>query len=275
MRNLNSNYFRIAKFYLILIIKIFAYSIPIQYSIRRQLFGRNGRMDNFEYCKKIFKKHVIVNNKRNKMSSILEIGPGDSCYTIVFALKNKFKHITLIDKDTNEILRTLKKLEKMNFHIEKALDKFNPIKFKVKKGKKEIEVLILNNDFENKLDPIFNYYDLIFSNAVLQHMDKNQIKNLLDYCKRCSHKKSVHSHQIRFTDHISGKKQLFDHYHCPKLLWNSFLLKSFPFWTNRIYLDEYIKIFKSYGLIDINYENIKNKKVYENYHFILRKCETK
>ena len=31
----------------------------------------------------------------------------------------------------------------------------------------------------------------------------NQIKNLLDYCKRCSHKKSVHSHQIRFTDHIS------------------------------------------------------------------------
>ena len=101
-------------------------------------------------------------------------------------------------------------------------------------------------------------------------MDRNQINNLLEFCKKISNPNCIYSHQIRFTDHITGKGQSFDHYNCPKIIWDSNILKKFPFWTNRIYLEEYIKIFKSFGLTDKNYKNIKKDKLYENYQFILK-----
>ena len=261
---------KIIKFYLFLSFKIIAYSLPIKYSFRKNFFGRNGRMDNINYCKKVFKKHVIDLKVSNESENLLEIGPGDSCYTIILALKNKFKHITLIDKNTDEIINSIKNLSLMNLKVKSNFSSDNLTKLIVNGEKKLIEVKIIKEDFKSIPEPLETKYDLIFSNAVLQHMDRNQINNLLEFCKKISNPNCIYSHQIRFTDHITGKKQSFEHYNCPKIIWDSNIFKKFPFWTNRIYLEEYIKIFKSFGLTDKNYKNIKKDKLFENYHFILK-----
>lgn len=267
------NFFKLIKFfkfYLFLLFKIIAYSIPLKYSIRKNFFGRNGRMDNLNYCKKIFKKHVIDLKVSNKYQNLLEIGSGDSCYTIILAIKNKFKHITLIDKNTDEIINTIQNLRLMNFKVQLNYSSNNLTKLIVKGNEELIDVNIIKEDFKSTPQNLETKYDLIFSNAVLQHMDKIQLNNLLEFCNKISSPYCIYSHQIRFTDHITGRNQSFDHYNCPKIIWESKFLKTFPFWTNRIYLDEYIKIFKSFGLTDENYENIKKDKLLENFQFILR-----
>ena len=143
--------------------------------------------------------------------------------------------------------------------------------FSLNEKKKSITLYILKEDFKNIPSIKLPRNDIIFSNAVLQHLDKYQLINLLEFCKKVSSKNTIHSHQIRFTDHISGANQYFDHYKVPKIIWESKLLKKFPFWTNRYNFNDFSKIFKSYGLKELKFKKFHLNNIFVNYHFVLKK----
>ena len=259
------------KFYLFFLLKILVYSLPLKYSFRKIFFGRNGLMDDLNYCKSIFNQHVLKIKKNSSVKNILEIGPGDSCYSALLALRNDFKNITLIDKDSDQLLSTLKNLKEMGIKIKKINSYGNLNVFSFNEKKKSIKVYILKEDFKNIPSIKLPSNDIIFSNAVLQHLDKNQLINLLEFCEKVSSNKTIHSHQIRFTDHITGANQYFDHYKVPKIIWESKLLKKFPFWTNRFNFNKFSKIFNSFGLKELKTKKFKLNDIFVNYHFVLKK----
>ena len=261
------------KFYLFFLFKILVYSIPLRYSFRKKFFGRNGLMDDLNYCKNIFKKHVLNIKRNEEIKNILEIGPGDSCFTALLALRNNFDSITLIDKNSDQLLSTLQNLKDIGIKIKKLNSYENLDIFSFYEGKKSVNVYILKEDFKKIPSIKLPSNDIIFSNAVLQHLDKKQLMNLLEFCKRVSNKRTIHSHQIRFTDHLTGSNQFFDHYKVPKFIWESKLLKKYPFWTNRLDLNKFIKIFKSFDLVDLNLKKDDMNNIFVNYHFILKKWE--
>ena len=171
----------IIKFYLCLIIKIVAYSLPLKYSFRRNFFGRNGLMDDLNYCEKIFNKHVLRTIIDPNLKNILEIGPGDSCFTALFALRNNFDNITLIDKNTNQLISSLIKLEEMGIKIINCFSNEKLKKYIFEENHNSINVFLINEDFKKlpKIEIPMN--DIIFSNAVLQHLDKTQLMNVMEF----------------------------------------------------------------------------------------------
>ena len=63
----------IYKVFLLLILKLIIYSIPLSYKYRKIFFGRHGRMQDPSYAKSIFDQHINL-SKTKKGKSILELG---------------------------------------------------------------------------------------------------------------------------------------------------------------------------------------------------------
>ena len=266
-----------SKFYLLLISKLIIYKIPLKYSIRKYLFGKHGEMDDELYSNKIYNQHVANNKtKLKKLKTLLELGPGDSCMTVLFALKDHFDKVVLIDKDISSVRKSLEKIKK-TFNLKYKLISNNYLEgiisyeYNLFSSKRGINLLILEHDFSNELifkKPIS--FDIIFSNAVLQHLSSFQIKNFLKFSTQYANKECLISHQIRFTDHITGKNQKFEHRKIPKLIWESKFFKSYPFWTNRYTPREFIYLFNNFNQIVLKNEEqlITNDLI--RYNFILK-----
>ncbi len=267
------------RFYIIFIIKIFLYSIPIKYKIRKHFFGKHRAMDKVEYSREVFDKHVsshIDFKERKRPKRILEIGPGDSCFTAIMAMEIGVEEIVLIDKDLSSINISLNKLINKGIIVERYhdLDQNNYkaedyiLESKHQKNK-SIKLKIIESDFKKNNINIGKSFNVIFSNAVLQHLNCQQLENLIKLSIKSAKKETIHSHQVRFTDHISGKDQKFDHHSVPKAIWNNYFIQRLPFWTNRLEKDDYLNLFYKYGMR----VNVRQKESIEfrpvNQHFIL------
>ena len=80
-------------------------------------------MDNFEYSRKIFEGHFRDMNEVNKISNpvIMEIGPGDSLFSMVYSRKYTNKEFYFLDvneyatKNLETYFKLHKELEKEKF----------------------------------------------------------------------------------------------------------------------------------------------------------------
>ena len=101
-------------FFLIFGLKSLIYSLPLPYRFRRDIFGRHGRMDDFTFSSSVYCQHVTPHFQHflESYSSLLEIGPGDSCLTALHAFNSGFNNVTLIDKDISSVKSSLKLLER-------------------------------------------------------------------------------------------------------------------------------------------------------------------
>ena len=252
-------------FYITLILKMALYLFPISYKYRARLFGRHGKMNDFNYASSIFYKHVSLIDTPESDLSVLEIGPGDSCFTVYYALINNFKFCQLIDKDISSTIGSLSSLINKNVLIERLSN----LNFKLTLGNNSLILELIEHSFDKPLMNDPHVFTHIFSNAVCQHMPVSQLKNLFNYIYICSSIHTEISHQIRFTDHIIGPLQGFYHKHVPSFIWNTNLLQSFPFWTNRLLFDEYSDLFFEYGF-KLNNCGVADSSVH-NFHFKLLK----
>ena len=265
------------RFYFILILKLLIYKIPLKYSIRKYIFGKHGGMDNESYTNKIYTQHVTKNKTELKrLNTLLELGPGDSCMTAVFALKDNFDKVVLIDKDISSVIKSLDKI-KFDFNLNyklisnQYLEGLNSYKFQLFSNKSSINLIIIESDFSEQL--IFKeqiIFDIIFSNAVLQHLSTLQVKNFLRFSTKYAKKDCLISHQIRFTDHITGNNQKFEHRKIPKQIWESKFFKSYPFWTNRLTPEEFNYLFNEFNQNNLKKGDsfIRNDLI--RYNFLLK-----
>ena len=237
-------------------IKIIFSRIPVAYSIWRKIgLFRHGAMDDFTYPLNVFNSHLektgLVGNLNGK--TILEIGPGDSISTAILA--SSFGAQTIMVDAGSYATRDIESYRDMvnDFQNKGLIFPFDINNIHT------IDELLLNcnakyltNGLNSLLKIESNSVDLIFSQAVLEHIRKNEFLDTMNHYYRILKKNGICSHQIDLKDHLGGS---LNNLRFSEKIWESKFFSGSGFYTNRIRFSQMIKVFEKIG-----YKTLVTKK---------------
>lgn len=224
-------------------VKIVLSRMPISNRIWRSFsLFKHGRMLDVNYAKKVFGYHFNHFRKLSDIPTILELGPGDSLFTGIFSYLNGCKSILI---DANNFAET-------------ALDKYIS---QIDVTSVDIGIL-LNSTRDNWLSQIGCTYltdglksikllpdesvDFIFSQAVLEHIFKDQYKSYVEEMYRILKRGGVASHRIDYKDHLASS---LNNLRFSDSIWESNLFRNSGFYTNRLRASQTISIFERAGFV--------------------------
>lgn len=225
--------------------------IPFGYALWQRLgLFRHGQMDNSDYAIKIFRSHLqnagIINPKG---MTLLELGPGDSIATAIIAAAYGAKPVLV---DVGAFVRT-DMLPYMN--LVSALSEEGLVPPDISKCTSVHEILIQCNaqyltDGLKSLQQLENEsIDLIFSQAVLEHIGYHEFHDTMLECYRLLKENCLCSHQIDLRDHLSNG---LNNLRFSRALWESSLFSSAGFYTNRIRCNDMLEQFTQAGFQILN-----------------------
>jgi len=237
--------------------KIILARLPLQYKFwkRLRLFELGG-MEKPQYSFDIIAEHMKTAGLQDLQGkTVLEMGPGDSLFTALIANAYGAKKIYLVDvKDfaTKEI-----KLYKSMTEFLKSKGLSTP---DISKCTNIEDVMLLCNaeyltEGLNSYKAIpNNSIDSMFSNAVLEHIRKQDFLLTFREIKRILRKDAISSHYVDLKDHLDGG---LNNLRFSEKIWESdFMIKS-GFYTNRIRYTKMLELFKEAGF---SYNIVKTKK---------------
>ena len=244
-----------------IVVKIIFSRLPIRYDFWKK-FGifKHGAMDNYEYSIKTFNDHINYSELNENLSKkvILEIGPGDSIATSFLAHSYGAKSI-LVDSGK---------------FVEKDLSSYHSLLDKINSQNDSLSDISLESGFEELLTALHSQYlvdgldslklidsssvDLIFSQAVMEHIRKDEINDTINEFYRILKPGGVTSHRIDYKDHLNSS---INNLRFSGKIWESNLFANSGFYTNRIRHSEMIKLFSSSNLILIKEKTEEWSKV--------------
>ena len=232
-----------------IITKIIISRLPISYRFWKKVsIFKHGKMENFEYSRKIFEGHFQDMRNLNAIENpvIMEIGPGDSLFSMVYSRKYTNKEFYFLD--VNEY--ATKNLE-IYFKLHKELEKEKCFKKKlVRPFEKFSDLLAFYNamyltDGLKSLEKIKdNSIDYIFSHSVIEHVRKNELDKLIKEMHRILKSNGIISHNINYKDHLD---ESLNNLRFSEELWESDLFAKSGFYTNRIPAVEMHDYFRNNG----------------------------
>ncbi len=232
-----------------IIIKVFLSRLPFNYSIwKRFNIFKHGQMESFDYSKRIFEGHYKDMNRFNSISnpSMLEIGPGDSLFSMIFSRKyskNKFYFLDVEDF-ANKDVNLYKKL------IRKLVNKGYLKKFDIKADFSFDELISFSNanymtsgllDLKKLKNESIDY---IFSHSVLEHVRLYELEELISQIYRVIKPGGIISHNINYKDHLS---ESLNNLRFSEKIWESGLFANSGFYTNRVPAVKMHSLFKNIG----------------------------
>lgn len=229
--------------------KIILSRVPIGYGFWQNIgLFRHGYMDDASYVLKVFDEHVSRAGLDGKLhgKTILELGPGDSIATALVASCYGAKAI-LVDAGpfaTTDIGRYRKLME--------ALDHsgLNPPDISAATTLEDVLAACDARYLTQGLDGFSSIetgtVDLIFSQAVLEHVRKHEFLDTMGECFRVLSFKGIASHRVDLKDHLGGS---LNNLRFSDNIWESEFFVSSGFYTNRIRFSEMITLFKDAGFI--------------------------
>ena len=232
-----------------IIFKIVLSRLPIDYTIWKKFnIFKHGQMESFYYSKRIFEGHYTDMTKFNAISnpSILEIGPGDSLFSMIFSRKyssNKFYFLD-VGEFANKNVSLYKGL------ISKLINEGYLEKFDIKDNFSFHELLDFSNAFYltsglNDLRKLkSNSIDYIFSHSVLEHVRIYELEELISEIYRVIKPGGVISHNINYKDHLS---ESLNNLRFSEKIWESDLFANSGFYTNRVPAIKMHSLFKNVG----------------------------
>ena len=237
--------------------KIVLSRMPLNYKAWQSLgLFRHGRMDQSDYLMRVFTNHMSRTNMVGQLKgkTILELGPGDSIGTALIGASHGAK-VVLIDTGAYATQRIdfygqlSEKLQSSGLNppdLSKACSLDDILKSC--KARYFVDGLPSFNSLESAS------VDLIFSQAVLEHVRKKEFVDLLGECRRVLSSSGISSHRVDLKDHLGGN---LNNLRFSEGVWESdFFIKS-GFYTNRIRFTEMIEVFKKSGfqvdMLNLNY----------------------
>ena len=232
--------------------------IPIKYQTWSKIgLFKHGGMDDYNYAWEVLSNHYKSIGSIDKWEGI-EIGPGDGVLSSLLAPALGSTGLTLVDEGNF-----------INFSDNKYIDQIN-------KFQNDYPELILPNYSDiNDVNQMLTLaggsyhtggleslkklktqtYDLIFSQAVLEHIKIVDFKKIMFEIHRLLKPDGTASHVVDYKDHLVGG---LNNLRFSSEFWekNWFASKG-RFYTNRIRLSEMIKICESIGF---NVKIVKEKK---------------
>lgn len=240
-------------------IKIVFSRLPISYPLWLRLgIFRHGRMMDCSYAFKVFQNHINrakLSTKINK-KALLELGPGDSVASALFAWQ-KGARATLIDT-ADFATKNVKNYQK----IVKRIIKSKNNRFPAFKNRHEFlrhcNATYLTEGIESIKSLKANSFDFIFSQAVLEHVTKNNFDALLKQTFRVLKTGGMASHEIDLKDHLGGS---LNNLRISEQIWESKLFSSSGFYTNRLRFSDILQSFKNAGFKILKIKKKKFKRL--------------
>lgn len=231
-------------------LKIILARLPISYHVWRRfgLFVR-GANDQSEFSLQTLQHHLslLPDKIRNNGFSVLEIGCGDSINTALIAKAFGANKTYLIDIG-NYAHHNMKRYLALANQLEKIK---RPLPFDITQCHNTKELLEACNasyltDGLNSLRQISsNSVDLVFSEAVLEHILLDQFDLTLQEHYRILTTQGIGSHTVDLNDHLCDK---LNHLRYPQQRWESPLFKNSGFYTNRLRYPHLLQRFEQANL---------------------------
>ncbi|MDA9285232.1 class I SAM-dependent methyltransferase [Pseudomonadales bacterium] len=222
--------------------------LPLGYQMWQKLaLFRHGDMDQYSYVEKVFNFHVARCGLTDALDGkvILELGPGDSVASAIFAACHGAKCI-LIDvgpfaaQDVDVYHRLGTELENAGYLL--------PSSFGSAKSINDIlescGAVYLTEGLSSFSQVETGTVDMVFSQAVLEHVRCEEFQRVANECYRVLQIDGLASHQIDLKDHLSNS---LNNLRFSQKLWESEFFVNSGFYTNRIQYSAMLEMFLKAG----------------------------
>ena len=207
---------------------------------------RAGNMDAPAEAFAIFTKHFKATGLATLSGcTVLELGPGNSAITALFAKSLGAARTWLVDseelasKDTAPFQQAAQMLSKLGF---------SPPEIGASRSVKELLELLNGTYLTNGLESLKSVpdgsVDFLFSNAVLEHVRLGQFTETIHEMNRVLKTFGLASHQIDFRDHLQDG---LNNLRFSERVWESKFMAKSGFYTNRITWPEMRTMFEQGG----------------------------
>ena len=239
------------RFKLLLKILLSQFNIPYSFFKNFPIF-KHGKMNSVDYAINVFISRIEIICPLQNLTGkkLLELGPGDSLASAV--LGSTFgSEVVLVDVssyascDTNFYIDLTSRLRSMGL---------SPPQITANSTVEDTLQICNANYMTSGLVSLKaipdNSIDIIFSQAVLEHVRKQDFFQLLLECRRILKPGGICSHQVDLKDHLGGS---LNHLRFHESIWESPLFAKSGFYTNRIRYDQMVELFKKAGFnVDVS-----------------------
>ena len=230
--------------------KIVLARLPMKYGLWRTLkLFRHGAMVDPDYALKVFRRHhQAVQDYRPLQPGFtaLELGPGDSVLSALLVKAFGGQYCTLVDsgdfadKSPETYRQAVSEYQKLG-HLN--LPPLEDIVSREKVLELTNSTYLCHGVLSLQTLPEQSV-DFIWSQAVLEHVLLNEVRENLTQMRRIIRDDGICSHRVDLKDHLtSGLNNL----RFSRALWEGELFSKSGFYTNRIRFSEYLKLFEEAG----------------------------
>lgn len=226
--------------------KLILSRLPFGYKVWQRLgLFRHGDMDTSEYAIRVFHRHVEGSGLENQLKgkTVLELGPGDSIASAIIAASYG-AHAIMVDAGRFvreeippylDLARVLTE-NKLPAELSDCLD--------IDEILNCCSAKYMTDGLESLRQIEDESVDLIFSQAVLEHVRRHEFLETIQECRRILKPGGICSHQVDLRDHLGGglNNLLFR-----EKVWESEFFAKSGFYTNRIRYSQMLDLFKRGG----------------------------
>ena len=229
--------------------KLLLSRLPFNYKFWSKIgLFRHGSMDDNSYVWNVLSTHVEFIKETNGWMG-LELGPGDGILSALLAPAKGSSGLVLVDAGNFAHMDVKKYHKQIISFINDNKDKILPDYLKTTSINEMLNMAGAAYHSEGLISLRrlkSESFDLIYSQAVLEHIRLSEFKETMLECRRLLKPNGIMSHVVDYKDHLGGG---LNNLRFPSSLWekNWFAYKS-GFYTNRLRMSEMISICEDIGL---------------------------
>ncbi|KXU86931.1 hypothetical protein CR51_36520 [Caballeronia megalochromosomata] len=223
--------------------KVIAANLGVPYTFwRRHGIFKLGAMLDPNYARSVYEHHVGHANPTAK--TLLELGPGDSLFTAVYAY-TRFERSVLIDAgpfaetDPNPYIALVDQLRSKGDRMPDVSEDFSSASLL-----SALHCTYLTDGVASLFELNDSEMDFSFSHSCLQHIPLDQFKMLARELYRVTADGGTGSHLLDFRDMLAGS---LNHLRFSSATWESSFVRKTNVYTNRLRLGQIREAFEEAG----------------------------
>jgi hypothetical protein len=228
-------------------VKLALARLPVRYSGWRNIgVFKHGSMLNSEYAIDVFTGHYErARAWLPTQFSVLELGPGDSLATAVIAAVLGATRTLLVDagafasRDLELYQRLIEGLKQRGYDVGTLWQCSS-----VSELLRVANAVYLTDGLEDLYTVPSGSVDFVFSQAVIEHIRLHELEATFRELFRLQAPGGIGSHRVDFQDHLSHS---LNSLRFSRAVWESRLLASSGFYTNRVRVSEIANLFVAAG----------------------------
>jgi SAM-dependent methyltransferase len=228
-------------------VKILLSRFPFGYAICQRIgLFRHCQMDSSEYALRIFNSHAEKTGMIKALSgkTVLELGPGDSISTAIIASAHGARALLVdtgafVRSDIDPYLELVRVLTNQCLSPPDLSGCLATTDILARCGAR-----YMTEGLRSLARIESESVDLIFSQAVLEHVRKRDFRETMLECRRILRPNGICSHQVDLRDHLDGA---LNNLRFSEQVWESGFFAKSGFYTNRIRYSQMLDLFDAAG----------------------------